>query len=100
VLPELSWFSSSTANTAFYASAAVGLTYQRFDVLEPETQRRGPSSKTGMLLSLRAGLEVLRTTDTRLGLFVDVGLPAFIGKRAEGGQGWVPSIAVGGGVGF
>lgn len=100
VLPELSWFSSGTANTAFYASAALGLSHQRFDAQKPDSQRRGPASKTGVLLALRTGLEVLRTTDTRLGLFAEVALPAFIGKRAEGGQGWVPSIAAGVGLGF
>lgn len=99
LLPEVAWFSSAQSSSAYFLSFGLGLTHQRFQGREPGTSRTGRESATGLMAALRTGVELLRASNTRINVHVDVTLPAF---RADDQQrhivdNWVPTF--GGGVG-
>jgi hypothetical protein len=101
---EVAKFASALADASAYASALVGVEYQRFRGPAPllGDGAYGTASAVGLSLGLRGGVELLRTTDARFDLFVQVLFPVFVTKDDDGGvmRQWVPSAQVGGGVAF
>ena len=101
---EVGLFASAVADTSFYASALVGIEHQRYAGPAPLIAEgaTGDALQTGLSLGLRGGVEVLRTTDARFNLFLQLLAPVFVTHDIDGGviHAWVPSAVIGGGVAF
>jgi hypothetical protein len=101
---EVATFGSALADVSAYASALVGVEYQRFRGPAPllGDGAYGSAAGTGLSFGLRGGVEVLRTTDMRFDLFVQALFPVFRTKDDDGGvmRQWVPSAMAGGGIAF
>ena len=95
---QLAYFFSEQASTSFYTMGMAGLLNQRFEGPVDAT-RRDDQSVAGAALGLRAGVELLRETDTRMHLFVEGVAPLYGSTDEDVGlvEGWTP--VVGGGVG-
>ena len=103
VLPELAWFTSRSSSAAGFLSIGIGVLHQRFEgPRSDEPGERGSASSTGLYVAPRLGVELFRTTDTRLALFAEAGLPAFSANdpRQPVVRGFTPSTSVGVGVSF
>jgi hypothetical protein len=103
VLPELTWFTSRTAQVAGFVSLGIGVSHQRFEgPRRDEPGTRGTSSSTGLVFAPRLGVELFRTTDTRLLLFAGAGLPAFSASDPQKDlvRGFTPGVSAGAGVSF
>ena len=98
---EVAVFASELADTSVYGAARFGLAVQRFEGpatrLSPGT--RVTATDAPLAAGLRAGVELLRTTDMRFDLFVDALLPVLPARDLEAGvvDAWVPMLAVGAG---
>jgi hypothetical protein len=98
---ELAWFSSDGADAAFYVAGLFGLAHHWL---------RGPrhddpnlfdeANSTGLVAGGRLGVELLRTTRTRLDLFVAVLLPLFPTRDEERQVigSWLPTLSAGAGI--
>jgi hypothetical protein len=101
---EVGLFASAIADSSFYASALVGIEHQRYAGPAPlfGEGSTGDALQTGLSLGLRGGVELLRTTDARFDLFLQLFAPVFVTHDIDGGviHAWVPSAMIGGGVAF
>ncbi len=89
---------------SLFASALVGLDYQRFQgpaVLDGAGST-GVATGSGLAVTARLGLEALRTSDVRLLCFLDLELPTFVSHDPDHGvvDQWVPAASLGAGVLF
>jgi hypothetical protein len=101
---EAAFYFRPVASVSLFASALVGLVYQRFEGPAPLD---GPgvtavATTDGLALGLRFGVEALRITDVRLLAFVDVEAPAFASRDLDHGvvDQWAPSASLGVGMLF
>ena len=87
-----------------FASALVGLDYQRFQGPAPldGPGAVGVATGSGLGVTARVGLEALRTSDVRLLCFLDLELPTFVSHDPDHGvvDQWVPAASLGIGVLF
>ena len=85
-----------------FASALVGLVYQRFEgpALLDGSGATGVSTSDGLAVGLRVGVEALRTSDLRLLAFLQLEAPTFASRDADHGvvDQWAPSAALGIGI--
>jgi hypothetical protein len=84
-------------------SLGVGVSHQRFDgPRRDEVGVRGTSASTGLHFAPRIGVELFRTTDTRLALYAEAGIPAFSAADplTPVVRAFTPSTGVGAGVSF
>ncbi|HLK90897.1 MAG TPA: hypothetical protein VKZ18_13450 [Polyangia bacterium] len=101
---EAAFFFRPASSVSLFASALVGLVYQRFD--GPATfdgaGATAVASSDGLALGVRLGVEALRITDLRLFAFLDLEAPTFVSRDVDHGvvDQWVPSAALGIGVLF
>ncbi|HVU00845.1 MAG TPA: hypothetical protein VHE30_03805 [Polyangiaceae bacterium] len=100
----VSYFLSSTADVSGFVGATVGLEHQRFR--GPRSAEAGSGvgtyAATGPALSLRAGVEMFRTTTARAFVLGEVVLPVFgaVDQDGEIVSGWYPAVNLGAGIGF
>jgi hypothetical protein len=91
-------------SVSLFASALVGLVYQRFEGPAPldGPGATGVATTDGLAVGLRAGVEALRTTDLRLVAFLDLDAPTFVSRDPDHQvvDQWAPSAALGIGVLF
>ncbi len=89
---------------SLFASALVGLDYQRFKGPAPldGPGAIGVATGSGLAVTARVGLEALRTSDVRLLCFLDLELPTFVSHDPDHGviDQWVPAASLGAGVLF
>jgi hypothetical protein len=101
---EAALYLSPLASTTLFASALVGLAYQRFDGPAPfdGPGAVGTSTSTGVSLALRGGVEALRTSDVRLVAFLQLQAPGFVSRDPDHGvvDRWIPSVSLGAGALF
>lgn len=101
---EAALYLSPIASTTLFASALVGLAYQRFDgpALFDGPGAVGTSTSTGVSLALRGGVEALRTSDMRLVAFLQLQAPGFVSRDPDHGvvDRWIPSVSLGAGALF
>jgi hypothetical protein len=95
---------SPVETTSLFASALIGLAYQRFEGPAPldGAGATGTATSTGVSLALRGGVETLRTSDVRLIAFIQLQAPAFISRDPDHGvvDRWIPSVSLGAGALF
>lgn len=96
---EAAFFLRPIASVSLFASALVGLVYQRF---EGPASFDGPgatgvASSDGLALGVRMGVEAFRITDLRLYGFLDLEAPTFASRDLDHGvvDAWAPSAALG-----
>ncbi len=96
---EAAFYFRPVASMSLFASALVGLVYQRFDgpARLDGAGATATATSDGLAVGLRAGIEALRTTDLRLLAFVTVEAPAFASRDIDHGvvDQWAPSAALG-----
>ena len=101
---EARWSASPKADTSLYLAPTLGLAYQRLSGPSPylEGGRTTAYSQLGLAGGLRLGVEMFRITDTRLDLFTQATLPAFVTTDDDNAvvDGWIPSLSTGVGVTF
>jgi hypothetical protein len=101
---EAALYLSPLAETSLFASALVGLAYQRFDGPAPldGPGDSGTATSTGVALALRGGVEALRTSDVRLVAYLQLQAPAFISRDPDHGvvDRWIPCLTLGAGALF
>ncbi len=89
---------------SLFASALVGLDYQRFQgpALLDGAGAVGVATGSGLAVTARVGVEALRTSDVRLLCFLDLELPTFVSHDPDHGviDQWVPAASLGLGVLF
>src|SRR5260221_3372049 len=97
-------FTAAMSDTSFYVSALVGIEHQRYVGPAPLVGEgaTGDALQTGLSLGLCGGVELLRTTDVRFDLSLQLLVPAFVTHDIDAGviHAWVPSAMIGGGVAF
>jgi hypothetical protein len=91
-------------SVTLFASALVGLVYQRFEGPAPfdGAGATGVATSDGLGVGLRAGVEALRVSDLRLCAFLQLEAPTFASRDPDHGvvNQWAPSAALGVGVLF
>jgi hypothetical protein len=101
---EATFYFRPVASVSLFASALVGLDYQRFEgpALLDGAGADGVATGSGLAVTARLGLEALRTSDVRLLAFVDLELPTFTSRDPDHGvvDQWVPVASLGMGVLF
>lgn len=100
---ELGWFFSAEASTSGYLVVALGLEHQFLrGPLRDDPNRRDEVHGVGLTASVRLGVELFRSADTRLDVFAELTLPAFVTRDEleRVMRQWVPSLVVGVGVMF
>ncbi len=101
---EATFFFRPVSSVSLFASALVGLVYQRFagPASFDGPGATGVASSDGLALGVRLGVEALRITDLRLLAFLDLEAPTFTSQDLDHGvvDQWVPSAALGIGVLF
>ncbi len=101
---EAAFYFRPVASVSLFASALVGLVYQRFQGPAPfdGPGATGVATADGLALGLRAGVEALRITDVRLLAFLDLEAPTFASRDLDHGvvDQWAPSASLGVGVLF
>jgi hypothetical protein len=101
---EARFYFRPVAPVTLFASALVGLDYQRFEGPAPldGPGANGVATGSGLAVTARFGLEALRTSDVRLLAFVDLELPTFRSRDPDHGvvDQWVPVASFGAGVLF
>jgi hypothetical protein len=101
---EAAFFFRPTESVSLFASALVGLVYQRFEGPAPldGPGATGIATSDGLAIGVRFGVEALRITDLRLLAFLDLEAPTFASRDLDHGvvDQWVPSAALGVGVLF
>ncbi|MES1166240.1 MAG: hypothetical protein ABUR63_10805 [Verrucomicrobiota bacterium] len=101
---EAAFYFRPIQSVSLFASALVGLAYQRFQ--GPATLDgpgvTGVATADGLAVGVRAGVEALRITDVRLVAFLDLEAPAFTSRDLDHGvvDQWAPSASLGVGVLF
>lgn len=101
---EAAFYFRPVASVSLFASALVGLVYQRFagpaPLDGPGTTRTATTD--GLAVGLRLGVEALRITDVRLLAFVDLEAPTFASRDVDHGvvDQWAPTASLGVGVLF
>jgi hypothetical protein len=101
---EAAFYFGPVESISLFASALVGLVYQRFEGPAPldGPGATGVATTDGLAVGLRAGVEALRTTDLRLVAFLDLEAPTFVSRDPDHQvvDQWAPSAALGIGVLF
>jgi hypothetical protein len=101
---EAAFYFRPVESVSLFASALVGLVYQRFEGPAPldGPGATGVATTDGLAVGLRAGIEALRTTDLRLVAFLDLEAPTFVSRDPDHQvvDQWAPSAALGIGVLF
>jgi hypothetical protein len=101
---EAAFYFRPVESVSLFASALVGLVYQRFEGPAPldGPGATGVATTDGLAVGLRAGVEALRTTDLRLVAFLDLEAPTFVSRDPDHQvvDQWAPSAALGIGVLF
>jgi hypothetical protein len=101
---EAAFYFRPVESISLFASALVGLVYQRFEGPAPldGPGATGVATTDGLAVGLRAGVEALRTTDLRLVAFLDLEAPTFVSRDPDHQvvDQWAPSAALGIGVLF
>ncbi len=101
---HLAWFPWYEADTSGYLGLVLGMDHERFEGPAPLL---GPGethtfATTGFGVGVRTGLELFRTTTSRLDLFAQAVLPAYSATDDEAGvvDSWVPTVSIGAGMLF
>jgi hypothetical protein len=101
---EAAVYLSPVESTSLFASALVGLAYQRFDGPAPleGPGATGTATSTGVSLALRGGVEAMRTSDVRLVAFLQLQAPGFVSRDPDHGvvDRWIPTVSLGAGALF
>lgn len=99
---QLAYYFSEDGSTSFYTMGLFGLLHQRFDGPVDGGSYRDEQSASGAAAGVRAGVELLRETDTRMHLFVEGSAPLFSATSEDVGlvSGWTPTMGGGAGVVF
>lgn len=100
---ELTYFFSEDAAHSGYFATLLGLEHQWFEGPRGDDPNlRDDANSTGLAVGLRAGVELFRTTQTRMDLFAQVSLPAFVTSDEAGAvvNAWLPTLSVGSGAAF
>jgi hypothetical protein len=101
---EAAFYFRPVESISLFASALVGLVYQRFEGPAPldGPGATGVATTDGLAVGVRAGVEALRTTDLRLVAFLDLEAPTFVSRDPDHQvvDQWAPSAALGIGVLF
>jgi hypothetical protein len=101
---EATFYFRPVESLSLFASALVGLDYQRFQGPAPldGAGAIGVATGSGLAVTARVGLEALRTSDVRLLCFLDLELPTFVSHDPDHGviDQWVPVASLGAGVLF
>jgi hypothetical protein len=101
---EAAFYFRPVESVTLFASALVGLVYQRFEGPAPfdGAGATGVSTSDGLGVGLRAGVEALRVSDLRLLAFLQLEAPTFASRDPDHGvvNQWAPSAALGVGVLF
>ncbi|MFK7999113.1 MAG: hypothetical protein AB8H86_05930 [Polyangiales bacterium] len=90
-------FSSDAAASGFLG-LQLGLEHQWMrGPLASDPSRRDSANRTGLFVGMRGGVELFRTTRSRLELFVQANLPLFRARDEEGEvvKNWFPTARVG-----
>lgn len=99
---HLAWFTHPLGDTSFYLGALAGVDHQRFQ--GPSGIDGGPSSASATLFGVggRMGVEMFRTTSSRVDLFAQALAPT--GTSTDDDDlvvdAWVPSVTIGAGIAF
>ncbi len=101
---EAAFYFRPVDSVSLFASALVGLVYQRFEGPAPfdGAGATGVATSDGLAVGLRAGVEALRISDLRLLAFLELEAPTFASRDPDHGvvNQWAPSAALGMGVLF
>ncbi len=101
---QLAWFHSALTDLGFYLAGLLGVEHQRFAGPAPlyGPDEEDEASATGVAVGVRAGLELFRTTSSRVDLFTQFVAPAFLSADEEGGvvDSYVPTLSLGAGMLF
>ena len=100
---QLAYFVSEPADTSPYLMGMFGVLHQRFDgPVDGGASSRDEGSAAGAGAGVRLGMEMLRTTNTRLNVFVEGLAPLFAATSDEQDvvRGWTPVFGGGAGVVF
>jgi hypothetical protein len=93
-----SLYFSKQADTSGFAGASVGLGYERFTGPRGAGLGRGDGEygAVGPGIGLRAGVELFRSTATRLTLFGEAFVPFFVADDVDTEivKGWVPTLSL------
>jgi hypothetical protein len=101
---EAGAYASPAEGTSLFASALVGLVYQRFEGPAPldGPGAVGTATSTALSLAVRGGVEALRTSDVRVLAFVQLEAPVSASRDTDHGviSQWIPSVSLGAGLLF
>ncbi len=101
---EAAFYFRPVDSVTLFASALVGLVYQRFEGPAPldGLGATGVATSDGLCVGLRAGVEALRISDLRLVAYLQLEAPTFASRDPDHGvvDQWAPSAALGVGVLF
>ncbi len=100
---EIRYHASADASTSAYVGGQLGLEHQwLYGPLRSDPSTSDSANSTGLALGLRLGVELLRTTNTRLDLFALASAPLFRSRDAidDVVKTWLPTLSVGIGLGL
>ncbi|HTB58572.1 MAG TPA: hypothetical protein VLC06_11890 [Polyangia bacterium] len=101
---EATFYFRPVESLSLFASALLGLDYQRFQGPAPldGAGAIGVWTGSGLAVTARVGIEALRISDVRLLCFLDLELPTFVSHDPDHGviDQWVPAASLGAGVLF
>jgi hypothetical protein len=101
---EAAFYFRPVESVTLFASALVGLVYQRFEGPAPldGAGATGVATSDGLAVGLRAGVEALRISDLRLLAYLELEAPTSAARDPDHGvvNQWAPSAALGVGVLF
>ena len=101
---EAAWFADPLGDTSFFVAGVAGIEHQRFHgpapLLGDGVMR--DVGVTGLAGGVRAGMELMRITDTRLTVFAQGLVPMFPSSDDVSGvvDAWLPSVSAGVGMVF
>jgi len=100
---EIRYHASADASTSAYIGGQLGLEHQwLYGPLRSDPSTSDSANSTGLALGLRLGVELMRTTNTRLDLFALASAPLFRSRDAidDVVKTWLPTLSVGIGLGL
>jgi len=95
---EMRYHGSADASTSAYVGAQLGIEHQWLHgPLSTDPNRSDSANSTGVSVGLRFGVELFRTTNTRLDLFTLLNVPAFLARDEADDvvKRWLPTLTVG-----
>lgn len=100
---ELTYFFSEDAAHSAYFGTLLGLEHQWFEgPWSDDPNQRDDANTTGLAVGLRAGVELFRTTQTRMDVFAQLSLPTFVTSDELGRvvDAWILTLSLGTGTAF